>query len=107
MDELRTFELGAPHAAQAMVLVRDAAFCAVSGAIWLTIEGDSEDIWLQAGERIGLKAGQRVWLSAEHDRARFTVLTQSHGAAPAGWLAALAGGLGKILSRGVPPLRSF
>ena len=89
-----------------MVLVRDAAFCAVSGAIWLTIEGESEDIWLQAGERIGLKAGQRVWLSAEHDRARFTVLTQSHGT-PSGALAALAGALGKLLSRTVPPLRSF
>lgn len=89
-----------------MVLVRDAALCAVSGAIWLTIEGDSEDIWLQAGGRIGLKAGQRVWLSAEHDRARFTVLTQSHGAA-SGWLAALASVFGKVLSRTVPPLRSF
>jgi hypothetical protein len=106
MDELRTFELGAPHAAQALVLVHDAALCAASGPIWLTIEGKADDIWLQAGERIGLKAGQRVWLSAEHDRARFTVLTQSHVTA-SGWLAALAGALGKLMSRTASPLRSF
>jgi quercetin dioxygenase-like cupin family protein len=106
MDELRTFELGAPHAAQALVLVRDAALCAVSGPIWLTIEGEADDIWLQAGERIGLKAGQRVWLSAEQDGARFTVLTQSQVSA-SGWLAAIAAALGKLMSRTVPPLRSF
>jgi hypothetical protein len=106
MDELRTFELGAPHAAQALVLVQDAALCAVSGPIWLTIEGEADDIWLEAGERIGLKAGQRVWLSAEHDCARFTVLTQSHITA-SGWLAAIAAAFGKLMSRTVPPLRSF
>jgi Protein of unknown function (DUF2917) len=106
MDELRTFELGAPRTAQALVLVQDAALCAVNGPIWLTIEGEADDIWLQAGERIGLKAGQRAWLSAEHDCARFTVLTQSPASA-SGWLAALAIALGKLMSRTAAPLRSF
>jgi hypothetical protein len=106
MDELRTFELGAPHTAQALMLAQDATLCAVSGTIWLTVEGEADDVWLQAGERIDLGAGKRVWLSAERDRARFTVLTQSHVTAPR-WLTALAGAIARAISRTSPPLRSF
>jgi hypothetical protein len=106
MDELRTFELGAPHTAQALTLTRGATFCAVSGQIWLTVEGEAGDVWLQAGERISFGAGKRVWLSAEHDRARFTVLTQSPVAA-SGSLAALTSTIGRFMSRFSLPVRSF
>ena len=78
MDELRTFELGPQHTAQALTLGRIATLCAISGPIWITVEGEADDIWLQAGERIDVAAGKRVWLSAEHDHARFTVLTHGH-----------------------------
>ncbi|CAB3786075.1 DUF2917 domain-containing protein [Pararobbsia alpina] len=106
MDELRTFELGAPHAAQALILAQDATLCAVSGAIWLTVEGEADDVWLEPGEHIDLRAGKRVWLSAERDRTRFTVLTQGHVTAPV-WLVALAAAIGKAMSRTTSPLRSF
>ncbi len=76
MDELRTFELGSQHTAQALVLRRAGTLCAISGPIWVTVEGKPDDIWLQIGERIELGAGERVWLSAEHDDARFTLLTR-------------------------------
>ncbi|HTJ95436.1 MAG TPA: DUF2917 domain-containing protein [Pararobbsia sp.] len=77
MDELRTFELDETHIAQALTLGRAATISAVSGPIWVTIEGEADDIWLCAGQRIKVPAGRRVWLSADHEGARFTV--QAHG----------------------------
>ncbi|WP_158601870.1 DUF2917 domain-containing protein [Pararobbsia silviterrae] len=79
MDELRTFELDEPQVAQALSFVRAATISAISGPIWVTIEGHADDFWLLAGHRIKVPAGRRAWLSAEHAGARFTV--QSHGRA--------------------------
>lgn len=73
MDELRTFELDEPHVAQALTPTRAATISAVTGPIWITVEGDIDDIWLGAGQRTKIGAGRRVWLSSEHDGARFTV----------------------------------
>ncbi|CAM2143394.1 DUF2917 domain-containing protein [Pararobbsia alpina] len=77
MDELRTFELDEPHLAQALTLARATTISAVTGPIWVTIEGEADDIWLYAGQRIKVPGGRRVWLSGDHDGARFTV--QTHG----------------------------
>ena len=98
MDELRTFELGPQHTAQALTLGRPTTFCAISGPIWITVEGEAGDIWLQAGERIDVAAGKRVWLSAEHDRARFTVLTHGHFA-KVGARALLVAVIGRFMAR--------
>jgi hypothetical protein len=78
MDELRTFELELPHRAQSLRLGRTATLCALDGPLWVTVEGDFADIWLQAGERVEIGAGQRIWLSAERNGARFTVLTRDY-----------------------------
>jgi hypothetical protein len=77
MDELRTFELDEPHLAQALTLARAATISAVTGPIWVTIEGEADDIWLYAGQRVKVPRSRRVWLSADHEGARFTV--QTHG----------------------------
>jgi hypothetical protein len=100
MDELRTFELDELHVAQALTLNRAATICAVTEPIWVTIEGELDDIWLFAGQRIKVKARRRVWLSADHAGARFTV--QTHGLRLGadrwtGWLAAAAARLTRTL----------
>lgn len=42
-----------------------------SGLLWLTVENDQRDYWLQSGQTLTLEAGVRAWLSA--DRASATV----------------------------------
>lgn len=37
----------------------------VSGRLWLTLEGDLADVWLQAGDVWTLPVKGRLWLSAE------------------------------------------
>jgi hypothetical protein len=37
----------------------------VSGRLWLTLAGQADDVWLQAGDVWTLPAEGRLWLSAE------------------------------------------
>jgi quercetin dioxygenase-like cupin family protein len=81
MREIRTFELeyGEPasawHVTQALVLQ------VMAGELWLTIEGDSEDYWLTAGETFELARGARAWVSAGQNGARLALAFASGGAA--------------------------
>lgn len=58
----------------------------VTGRLWLTLEGFSEDIWLQAGEAWRLPENGQLWLSAEPVAdfriARFTTARQPMGGLP-------------------------
>lgn len=73
MDELRTFELDEPRIAQALSLARAATIRAVTGPIWVTVEGEMDDVWLEAGQQMTIARGTRIWLSADVEGARFTV----------------------------------
>ena len=44
-----------------------------AGRLWITLEGGSEDIWLQPGEQWCAPRAARLWLSAE-PLAQFEVL---------------------------------
>jgi hypothetical protein len=44
-----------------------------SGTLWLTLEGDAADYWLQTGDSLTIAPRQRLWLSAETDAARFGI----------------------------------
>lgn len=71
MRELRTFELddsGQPVSWRARHGQR---VTAIDGLLWLTIEGQTADIWLRAGEGMALPEGAQVWLSGESPGARF------------------------------------
>jgi hypothetical protein len=48
-----------------MCLPEGALLRVISGRVWLTLEGRSEDIWLMPGEEWRATAAVRVWLSAE------------------------------------------
>lgn len=36
------------------------------GVLWVTMEGDATDYWLEAGASLTVPAGQRLWLSTDH-----------------------------------------
>ncbi|ALS62581.1 MULTISPECIES: DUF2917 domain-containing protein [Pandoraea] len=45
----------------------------LQGLLWLTVEGESVDHWLRAGESFEMRAGQRIWLGTWKDGARLRV----------------------------------
>lgn len=74
MQELRDFELdgsGRPVGWRAGAGQR---IVAREGRIWLTVEGDSRDVWLRPGDEHALPDGAMVWLSGESSGARFTLV---------------------------------
>ncbi|WP_429497422.1 DUF2917 domain-containing protein [Robbsia andropogonis] len=36
------------------------------GVLWVTMEGDATDYWLEAGASLTVPAERRLWLSADH-----------------------------------------
>jgi hypothetical protein len=101
MDELRTFELDEPRIAQALTFGRAATIRAVTGPIWVTVEGEADDVWLEAGQQIKVARGKRVWLSADVDGARFTVRAHRPRVGVERWTRVLAT-LAARLTRTVP-----
>jgi hypothetical protein len=49
------------------------------GSLWLTVDGDPDDIFIEPGQGVALPAGARVLVQALHAPARAVVLR------PAGW----------------------
>jgi quercetin dioxygenase-like cupin family protein len=82
MREVRIFELEHGEPAAAWRVVRASTFKVISGEIWLTIEGDSEDHWLATGESIELPRRTVAWISAGQAGARFALASGSERVAP-------------------------
>ncbi|WP_144148173.1 DUF2917 domain-containing protein [Paraburkholderia sp. BCC1884] len=80
MREVRIFELEHGEPASAWRVARPTIFKVVSGEIWLTVEGDSEDHWLATGESIELPRRAVAWISAGHAGARFAMASGSERA---------------------------
>ena len=49
------------------------------GSLWLTVDGELDDVFLEPGQGVALHAGARVLVQAVHAPARALVLR------PAGW----------------------
>ena len=77
MREGRIFELEHDEPAAAWRVARPSTFKVISGEIWLTIEGDSEDYWLATGESIELPRRTVAWISAGRAGARFALASGS------------------------------
>jgi quercetin dioxygenase-like cupin family protein len=77
MREVRIFELEHGELASAWRVARPSHFKVISGEIWLTIEGDSEDHWLATGESIELPRRAVAWISAGQAGARFALASGS------------------------------
>ena len=64
MHQIENYELRAPRVV-AFQLRAGSEIRVVSGRLWLTLQGFSEDVWLQHGETWRLPVNGQVWLSAE------------------------------------------
>ncbi|MHB9841279.1 DUF2917 domain-containing protein [Paraburkholderia terrae] len=73
MREIRTFELDHSEPASAWRAAQPLAVNVLAGELWLTVEGDAEDYWLEAGESFELKRGAVAWLSAGRDGVRLSL----------------------------------
>ena len=80
MREVRLFELEQGEPTAAWRVARPSVFKVISGEIWLTVEGDSEDYWLATGQSIDLARGAVAWVSAGQAGARFAVASGSERA---------------------------
>lgn len=77
MREVRIFELEHGEPTAAWRVARPSIFKVISGEIWLTIEGHSEDHWLAAGESIELPRRAVAWISTGQTGARFALASGS------------------------------
>lgn len=73
MREIRTFEMEHDEPAIAWRIARSLVVTVTAGQLWLTIEHDAEDYWLNAGQSFALPAGTRAWISAGREGARVDV----------------------------------
>jgi len=73
MREIRSFELQYEEPAQTLRLARPLQLHVSEGELWLTIEGDSADYWLRAGESLTLAGGASVRIGAGRPGARFSM----------------------------------
>ncbi|MGN6232883.1 MAG: DUF2917 domain-containing protein [Trinickia sp.] len=74
MREIRTFEMGYDEPATAWRVDRSLVVEVARGTLWLTIEGDAEDYWLDAGESFLLPAGARAWIGSGRGDVRLIVV---------------------------------
>lgn len=73
MREIRTFELEHGEPATAWRVTQPLVLQVMAGELWLTVEGDSEDYWLAAGETFELARGALAWVSAGQRGARLAL----------------------------------
>jgi len=100
MREIRTFELDRRDAPTRWFIDRPQTLRVTRGQIWLTVEGDADDHWLDAGDSVELKPFATIWVSGSCDGSAFSLASVStHGRALSelvrAWLArrALASGI--------------
>jgi Protein of unknown function (DUF2917) len=63
------------------------------GTLWLTVDGEPDDVFLACGQGVALPAGARVLVQAVHSPARALVLR------PAGWRERLCRAVTHLLHR--------
>jgi quercetin dioxygenase-like cupin family protein len=73
MREIRMFEMEEHEPATVWRVSRPLVINVTSGQLWLTVEHDSEDYWLEAGQSCTLAAGMRAWVGPSRGTVRMTV----------------------------------
>ena len=77
MREIRTFELDRRDAPTRWVIDRPQTLRVTRGQIWLTIEGEADDHWLEAGASVELKPWTTIWVSGTEDASWFSLASDS------------------------------
>ncbi len=78
MREIRTFEMEEHEPATVWRVDRPLVINVTAGQLWLTIEHDSEDYWLEAGQSFELPPGVRAWVGSSRGTVRMTVAHTEH-----------------------------
>ena len=58
-----------------MRITRSTRLSVCGAAVWVTRSNDTEDYWLQPGDKLKLRERERLWLSVEGDRPAQVVFT--------------------------------
>jgi len=82
MREIRTFELEQPDLPTSLQIDRPQRLTVCRGVLWLTIAGESADLWLAAGESIELPPHTTIWVSANQAGGRFNLASATTRATP-------------------------
>jgi hypothetical protein len=77
MREIRSFELDRRDAPTRWVIDRPQTLRVKRGQLWLTIEGEAGDHWLEAGAFVELKPYTTIWVSATADASWFSLASGS------------------------------
>ena len=77
MREIRTYELDRHDVPTGWFIDRPQTLKVTHGQIWLTVEGETGDIWLRAGESVELQPYSTIWVSAAQDGGRFSMASVS------------------------------
>lgn len=72
MREIRTFEMQTDEPATLWRVAHPLVVEVAQGTLWLTVEGDAEDYWLEPGFAFLLPAGVRAWIGAGRGDVRMT-----------------------------------
>ncbi|VVE13440.1 hypothetical protein PTE30175_02675 [Pandoraea terrae] len=70
MREIRMFELDGRQAVKWQTAAPQ-SLQVLQGLLWLTVEGESGDHWLRAGDTFETVPGQTMWLGTWNEGARF------------------------------------
>ncbi|MDE1183101.1 DUF2917 domain-containing protein [Paraburkholderia sp.] len=73
MREIRTFELEPREPVSAWRASQPLVLNVMAGQVWLTVDGDAEDYWLDAGESFELPRNALAWVSAGQSGTRLAV----------------------------------
>jgi len=77
MREIRTFELDHTDQTTGIFIDRPHTLRVCRGMLWITIAGETADLWLSAGESIEVRAGATIWVSAAPGGGRFDLAFES------------------------------
>jgi hypothetical protein len=77
MREIRTFELDRRDAPTRWTIDRPQTLRVTRGQIWLTIEGEADDHWLDAGASVELKPYTTIWVSGAKEASWFSLASDS------------------------------
>lgn len=80
MREIRTFELDRRDAPTRWSSHRPQTLRVLRGQIWMTVEGEADDHWLNAGDAIELKPYSTIWVSGACEGSRFSLASESASA---------------------------
>ncbi len=77
MREIRTFELDRRDAPTRWVIDRPQTLRVTRGQVWLTIESEADDYWLDAGAAVELQPYTTIWVSGTADSSWFSLVSDS------------------------------